>query len=175
MNTQDLICEKLLDLMENRPFYQIKVTQLAECCGISRSTFYAHFDSIYEVVQRIEDDFLAHIPNESAVDPTDKSAIVDNLVFLRDNIRKVKILFGPNGDPSFAAKFANRNKRVLNTLASKNRSEATTLELQVVNEFMLGGKMRLLQWWASNEKSVSVNDLNDISDRIITALHEILW
>ena len=175
MNTEELICSKLIEMMENRPFYSIKVAQLAEHSGISRSTFYTYFDSIFAVVQKIEDDLLNSITDEKSVDPSDKSAIADNLVFLRNNMKSLKILLGPNGDPSFFAKFANRNRRVLTMLADKKNSQATALELQIVNEFMLGGKMEVMRWWTENEKSVSVNDMVTITDKIMSSLHDILW
>jgi AcrR family transcriptional regulator len=48
-NTEAYICAKFLDLVETKPFYTIKVKELAEYASISRSTFYLYFDSIYAV------------------------------------------------------------------------------------------------------------------------------
>ena len=175
MKTEDLICSKLLEMMETTPLHQIKIAQLAEYCGISRSTFYTYFDSVFAAVQKIEDDLLDGVIDENSVDPSDKAAQVENLMFFRNNMKRLKILFGPNGDPSFIARLANRNRRVLKMLATKMNSKATTLELQIVNEFMQGGKMNVLRWWTENDKSVSVNDVLTISDKIMTSLHEILW
>ena len=175
MKTDDLICSKLLEMMENIPLHQIKITQLAEYCGISRSTFYTYFYSVFAVVQKIEDDLLDGVIDENSVDPSNKAAQVENLMFFRNNMKNIKILIGPNGDPSFIARLANRNRRVLNMLATKMNSKATTLEMQIVNEFMQGGKMNVLRWWVENDKSVSINDIVAITNKIMTSLHEILW
>ena len=176
MNTEQLICEKLIDMMEERPFQQIKVTQLAERCGISRSTFYVYFDSIYSVLQKIEDDIIYSFVDEHEVNSRNQPAeVMDSFVFMRDNIRTIQILSGPNGDPSFFAKLSNRNRRVLHMLAEKNSSHASDLELQIISEFALGGKMRLIQWWANNEKSVSIKEMAELSEKIMAAIHSVVW
>ena len=61
------IAECFLDLMEEKPFYSIKVRELVEHASIARSTFYAYYDSIFDVVQRMEDGFLEDFyPMDSA-------------------------------------------------------------------------------------------------------------
>jgi len=174
--TEKRICDAMLDMMEERSFQTVKVAQLAERCGISRSTFYVYFDSIYSVIQKIEDIFFENLIEEKTHNPAiEESVIMDALSSVRNNIHAFKILTGPNGDPSFVARLSNRNKRVLDVLAEKQKSQATTLELQIVNEFTRGGKLSALQWWAEHENEVSVKDMVQILNKIIISIHGILW
>jgi len=176
VNTEKRICDALLEMMEERPFYQIKVAQLCDRHSISRSTFYNYFDSIFSVLQKIEDDILEELFGFSVVHAqNDKTIIMDAFTSIRKRIRAFQILIGPNGDPSFVAKLVNRNKRSLDMLANKTKSQATTLELQIIHEYTQAGKLRVFEWWAEHENEVSVSDIAEIMNRIMAAIHEILW
>ncbi|MGN1155087.1 MAG: TetR/AcrR family transcriptional regulator, partial [Agathobacter sp.] len=59
--TQVRIKETLLKMLEVKPIHQIQVKALAAELGIGRSTFYAYYDSVYDLLQEIEDDFFANI------------------------------------------------------------------------------------------------------------------
>ena len=176
MDTEKRICNALLEMMEERPFYQIKVAQLCDRNSISRSTFYNYFDSIFSVLQKIEDDILEELFELNVTKSlNDKAVLMDAFSTMRNCIRAFQILIGPNGDPSFVARLINRNKRSLDMLVNKSNSRATTLELQVVHEFTQAGKLRVFEWWAEHENEVSVSDIAGIMNRIIVAIHDILW
>ena len=176
VNTEKRICDALLEMMEERPFFQIKVAQLCDRYSISRSTFYNYFDSIFSVLQKIEDDILEELFELNvAKSLNDKSIVIDAFSSMRKSINAFHVLIGPNGDPSFVAKLINRNKRSLDILANKMESQATTLELQIVHEFTQAGKLRAFEWWAEHENEVSVSDMAEIMNRIIAAIHDILW
>ena len=173
--TQRQICETLVDLMEDKPFDKIKVTELAAHAGVSRSTFYTYFDSIYDVLQAIEDEFLANIIDEKDIGlDNDMDVLAKNFVFVRDNLRTLQVLLGPNGEPSFSARFANRSRRVLSSIADDVRSPLTTTQLDIVNEFSKAGKLQVFRWWAVHKNDVSVNEIIDMMDRLSAAMHDIV-
>jgi AcrR family transcriptional regulator len=58
-NTKYKIQAQLLSMMENSDLHTIKVNKLTNALGIGRGTFYMYYDSIYEVLQEIEDKFFA--------------------------------------------------------------------------------------------------------------------
>lgn len=173
--TEQQICETLIDLMEETPFSKIKVTELTRRAGVSRSTFYSYYDSIFDVVQAIEDDFLCHIIDEKDVGTdNDMSVVSANFSYVRDHLRVFQILLGPNGDPSFTARFGNRSKRILASIADDSRSDLTQTQLTILDEFSMAGKLRVFQWWAQHKNDVSVNEIIDMLDRVTTAIHHIV-
>ncbi len=175
MNTEKLLCSTLLEMMEERPFEQIKVTQLTEKSGVSRSTFYVYFDSIFAVLQKIEDDFMDSIVADKSARPDlSQAEVIASFTYLRDNIDTFRVLTGRNGDPAFSAKLAARNKRVLLSLASALGSNASEVELQIINEFTLAGKLQAFRWWAEHKNYVSVNDMLSIVSQLMSKVHELL-
>lgn len=45
----------MLDLMKHTEFEKITVKKICETAGVNRSTFYAHFTDIYDMLDRMED------------------------------------------------------------------------------------------------------------------------
>ena len=56
--TCSVIKEAVLDLLSEKDFYQITVTDICKQAEISRGTFYLHFDNISQIVDELIDDVL---------------------------------------------------------------------------------------------------------------------
>lgn len=176
MNTEQMICDTLIDMMGSRPFEKIKVTHITERCGISRSTFYVYFDSIYSVLQKIEDEFLENVGDEALnVKGKFTQEELDRLFgYLQKNIKTMKALIGPNGDSSFRAKLANRNKRVLSERAKKNGHKLSDPELEIISQYSLAGKLQIFIWWAENENDISVHEFMRVAQELTDAINALL-
>lgn len=59
--TEDLLRRSLLELARTRPFKKITVAEIAENCGLSKRTFYNHFQSKTELA-RYEIDSVVRAP-----------------------------------------------------------------------------------------------------------------
>lgn len=165
--TQRTICETMLKLMREKPMDKIKVTEVTALAGISRSTFYSYYDSIYSVVQDIEDDFIAHFAEEKQVGlKRDEAMILQNFSYVRDNIETFDILSGPNGDPYFNVRLGNRLKRVFYKIAEEHHSQLTDTQIAVICEFSRAGKMQAFHWWHDHKDEVSVKEIIEIISHI---------
>ena len=92
--TERQIWGALIALMEEKPLDKIKVTELTQRAGISRSTFYSYYDSVYDVLQDIEDDFLSHIVDERKVGvENNASVIAENFSYIRDNLKTFPVSY----------------------------------------------------------------------------------
>lgn len=60
--TKRLMKDALLELMEEKPFAKISVTELCERADVNRSTFYAHYDDTAALLAELEDEALAGMP-----------------------------------------------------------------------------------------------------------------
>ncbi len=61
--TKDLIANTFIGLVGTKPMQKVTVQDLVEACGVSRQTFYNHFDNKQEVVQYVylrafDDDYV---------------------------------------------------------------------------------------------------------------------
>lgn len=59
--TESLIRDTLFELMESTPVDKITVRRLCEEAGINRSTFYAHYKDIWDVVEQITNNYYSEV------------------------------------------------------------------------------------------------------------------
>lgn len=67
--TRKLLCNTLLDMMEEQPIEKISVIDLCERAMVNRATFYAHFEDKYHLLnfalEELKDDLYARFRNSS--------------------------------------------------------------------------------------------------------------
>lgn len=54
--TKTLIRKAFTELLTKKPIQSISIKELCELAGINRGTFYAHYQDIYDLRQKIEDE-----------------------------------------------------------------------------------------------------------------------
>ena len=60
--TKRLMKDALLELMEEKPFAKISVTEVCARADVNRSTFYAHYQDTAALLCELEDEVLAGMP-----------------------------------------------------------------------------------------------------------------
>ncbi|NBL00067.1 MAG: TetR/AcrR family transcriptional regulator [Erysipelotrichia bacterium] len=102
--------QSLLTLLEKQPLTNISVTTLCEQADLNRSTFYANYQSMQDILIEIQIDlfdemsahshhiypFIENMPEEEAL-----QAIVKMIQFMETKIRILKILFKNNEQQLF--------------------------------------------------------------------------
>jgi hypothetical protein len=158
--TADYICGRMIDLIETRPLYCIKITEFVKFANIGRSTFYMYFDSVYDVLQKVEDEFFDVALQVDSYDPmtdllVDDDATVRSLGpvmrHLQENLRLIRILSGPNGDPAFEARMVNYIRNLGMQFSKVHNNAISSEEQRGLSAFVAGGAMAALKWWANHE------------------------
>jgi AcrR family transcriptional regulator len=172
-NTEAYICDRFLDLVEEKPFYRIKVRELTEHANISRSTFYVYFDSVYSVVQKLEDDFIKSFYPEavafSVLIKNDISKTLEQIAYIKSNARALRLLCGPNGD----SYFMDRLERIIKHLCDKTFEEIgadlTVEQRSFLGAYITGGTLYITKKIAERGESLSNQDLKKLSSTIMHA------
>ena len=55
LKTKERLYESLIALMEQEPFYEIRIVSLLQHSGVSKNTFYRHYQSLYELYYEMMD------------------------------------------------------------------------------------------------------------------------
>lgn len=173
---KDSICDALISMMEKQPFYKIKVIELIKVAGVSRSTFYIHFDSIYAVLQQIEDEFINGLPEERKISHgiAVEADILAGFEYIEGKLQVFKALCGPHGDPAFQARLANRSKRLLEKTLVSLPSKRTKAENSMIVEFLAGGQWNLYRWWAFHADEVSSEEVYQLTQEMVSMIHGLL-
>lgn len=152
----EAIVAAVFELMATTDIPKIKVADVIKRAGISRSTFYRHFDSVDDVVKQFEDDILDSMSfiNKQALnlrfsqvelDPT--PAMVERMTTLRNHRDQVLALNGPHGDPAFIHKATVfMHDYLRERLASLyDGSDPNFMDLYLA--FVIAGHHNLIQYW----------------------------
>ena len=180
-SVEKLICDTLLEMLETQPYYTVKVTDLVNKAGISRSCFYVYFDSIYAVLQKIEDDFLELFPEaDSTVSVArerhkrDDGEMWENdldiLVRLKDHRRIYCILTGPNGEPSFGVRLRNRMIRIHDRTSLATNPHTPESQRKLLSIFFAGGKFAVMDYWNHHADQFDDRDYMEFSISTYTKL-----
>ena len=171
-DTEQLFCDTLIDMMENTPLLMIRATELVKCAGTCRSTFYNYFDSVYSVLQKIEDDFFHELESEISAKMTqlvrkEPAEVVKELVrYSANNIKRnaklIRVLLSANGDLAFQAKLKSVMKKANQSALSFATPKLTEAQEDFCLEYMLAGQLSIVHWYAQNEPGLSDADLNDV-------------
>ena len=171
------ICERLLDMMEGQSFFSIKVTSFIKYAGVGRSTFYFYFDSLYDVLQTIEDEYFDGLLPEAEIAQASRSGrktrvdsgFIGKVSYIERNKRALRILIGENGDPSFAVKLVNRNKRITREVL-RGRHGLSEAQIDLQAEYIAAGQVQALKWWLAHEDKMELCDLMLALERNMLAL-----
>ena len=163
---EDYICERFLDLVEKKPFYRIKVKELAEYAEIGRSTFYLYFDSIYSVIQKIEDKFIeGFLPDEEALAILEQGVIEFGYrqnAYMKAHARELILLTGANGDPMFEYRLEKRMKDLNDTIWSRNDTNYSSAMKDCLGSYLAAGFVAFIKWWIAHEGEYTEQELKDM-------------
>lgn len=60
--TKKLLKDAILELMETRGLDRVTVTDICSAADVNRSTFYAHYEDVHQLLREIEDGMLERMP-----------------------------------------------------------------------------------------------------------------
>ena len=139
-------------LHEKKELKHVTVTELVKRAGITRSSFYTHYDSIYDVAQEFQDDTMNLLINNefNLENINDIYAYIDMLIeTLKENENTYKMLLSSNEPIIFFDKI--RKKFITNTYEIvKNTSNDKYLKLDI--SFYVDGLVsQILKYFRANE------------------------
>ena len=111
--TRRQLRQALTSLMKEKSVKDITVRELSELCDINRGTFYAHYANVFDMVDKIESEMVAHLNN--ALDacclenPNMRllPLLEEIFSFVAEYADMCLALLGKNGDIAFLDKLKN--------------------------------------------------------------------
>ena len=142
----------------------LTVREITKKAGYNRSTFYAYFTDVQDVLAQWEQSL---IPSTSQLPPftngaTELGMPLDPFMALYEqNSRYYAVLLGENGDPSFAGKLKEATKPAIRqALMGKTRLGGT--ELEILLEFMLSAMIGVMSFWFREGKPLPKERLSEL-------------
>lgn len=148
--TRMVLKQSLLDLMKDRPIGKITVKELCEKADVNRTTFYAHYTDIDELLHQIEDDLLqkvrASLNNGLGMESV-SAMMMDILSAIKDNGDLCATLFGEHGDKECLSNILKYAHDQTIGVWRKQGSNASNEDLEKMFVFFSNGAMAIIQEW----------------------------
>ena len=105
--TRRAMQDALIELLRDQPLGSITVKALCEQADVNRSTFYAHYASIEELLHDIEDETMAWVTTAleqllAQPDPAGIEHVIERICqYIADNRNHLQVLMSPKADIGF--------------------------------------------------------------------------
>jgi AcrR family transcriptional regulator len=170
-----LLREALVELIEERGFDRITVTEIAERAMVSRATFYRNHWSKYDVVEQIFDEAMDELLAGEGAPSLDRRATA---FFERvaDYERLYRALLGAQGSPWFASKMrstiARRIEEHMGTSehATTSRSRAGP---GLVPTVIAATLVETIIWWLAQDPRPPAQEVAERTGRFALAIADV--
>lgn len=165
--SRKMIRQAFFEILKEKSFEKITVTDIVKRADVNRSTFYAHYPDVMGVVEEIQEEILEYTQN-----------FMDNINFKdfyenpKPYLQSIVKLVAENNElyrllmtSAMATKQLDKLKyiiieRTLETLEGTNRFESR-FELEFATRFFMGGVVDVYTQWLNGVIDCSLEDLTD--------------
>lgn len=172
--TNGLIRRAFMTLLSEKPMQSISVKELCDLAGVNRSTFYAHYTDLEDLLRQIEDEMFEEFcdaldtlyqPGGNGLEPV----VVTTGVFqcLKDNFDLCVVTLGPHGDKNFALRLLQRGREYCFQNYARYFKGATRQQVEYCYAFISSGCIGMLGRWLEDGMQMEPAELARMAEGII--------
>ena len=154
--TKQAIKDAFWELYKQKKIEKITVKDITMRAGYNRSTFYAYFTDVYDVLEQIEEDLMPGVEHLPPVGVTveHQTDLINNLILIYEKHSEYySVLLSEKGDPGFAIKMKNVFKSMM--MESVKDQTATPMEeLDYALEFLVSATISVIKHWFQQDKNM---------------------
>lgn len=171
--THTLLKEALYKLVQTKSVQEITIKELCYEANINRTTFYAHFQSVQDLIEKLESEVwieLLYLIKQSEKD----IRYFSNQIFFDVYDLSLKyhelfeLLIIKNADPHFVEKVFNLGRQAFRTSYKKSKNVKDDAQMEYYYISVLNSFIGILRLWLSNGMKESPHEMAEITKRIIT-------
>lgn len=163
--TRALLLQGLVKMLETHDIQDISIKKLTELVDINRGTFYLHYDDIYDMLHKVEDEMFQEFNEIMEQKPVvtnslaSQGPLLEFFRFLDRNRDLAKVMIGPHGDLAFVNRLKDQiEKRTLQVLESA-QSDAN---YEYLCSFIITGCVGVVETWLKESDPQSPEEMAEI-------------
>lgn len=168
--TKKCIENAFLELREKKPIEKITVKEIADCALINKATFYNHYESVYDLSDKLENAAIDEVINNispsgwASGESTKKLAVA-----MCSQNRLFKTLFSGSRYGVFACKLEERLKEHIYTISPSYKK---SLEKDVMLTVLIYGCFHAAAKYQGEEFEKAIQTIGDISEYLVNKYKE---
>lgn len=161
--TKKIIKETCLELLEEKDITKVSVSELCKKADINRATFYRYYLDIFDLLKKIEDDFVEELKGSYKNFNLKDNAFYDYVSALLktclNNKKLVKVLFYSNNNISFLNAIL---EDAYVRFKDKWRNDVPNInekEIEYASIYIFNGTLGLVNYWIQNDFTEEIEDI----------------
>lgn len=171
IRTKKMIREALSELIEEKGFSNISITDLTSRADINRGTFYLHYTDKFDLLESVENEILHELetlaetysPTLTSANPLNQPIpfAVKLFEFFKENAKFLTAVLGPNGDPLFRRKLQSYLKvNFFEKVLSKTiKKENLLIPEDYFIAYLLAAHLSVVEQWLENGMKESPEEM----------------
>ena len=168
-STRTAFLQAFCDCYAEKPLEKITVKEIPEKAGYSRVTFYNYFRDSYDLLNYMEDDFIAYITREILTN-VEQDKNLGNFIFTFTKALKEQNLYSQIFlcDPQHSSLFTSHLKPKLLPLFLQAFGIPSDHQKAVYAfEFYIPGVISVISHWIQRPESLSIEELAELVEGIL--------
>lgn len=171
--TKALLLQGLIQLMEEKDIKDISVKELSDLADINRGTFYLHYNDVYDMLNKIEEELFREfndilerdLAGTGSTPVISRPVLLDLFVFLGRNRDLSRVLIGPHGDLAFLNRLKDLVKEKLRMMM--DNAECSVEHFDYLYSFMVSGCIGVIECWLNQETPASPEEIADYCSALL--------
>ena len=174
METRERFKKAFFTLYAERKIETITIKEVADLAGFNRGTFYLYYKSIYDLLQKTEQELLEDFSKRveyhiklyyGEINNPDEKVFQEMQENFLKNSDYFKVLNGENGDPRFKAKMKNIVKDAYRKHLNIESGKRVSM-FEYLLEYLVEANTSIIQYWLENREKdnprVTIKDIGEI-------------
>ena len=174
-NTKSLLRQAYASLLAETPQRHPTVAELCARAGVHRSTFYAHYQDIFDLQTRLEEEIYEEFVDTlsradlAAIAGTDqvRRFLTTLFEFVARNADLCVVFLRDRQDRSFLMRLLMCARDMTLEQFSKVYKKASVTQLEMYYAFIASGCIGLLEYWIKSGLALPVAELARVTDQMI--------
>lgn len=170
--THTLLKEALYRLVETEAIQDITVKELCYEANINRTTFYAHFQSVKELIENLESEVWVELlvllkRSEKDISYFNNQIFHDVYQLAQKYHQLFLLLLNKNADPHFVEKVYNLGRNVFKSSFKRSKTLKDESKMEYYYISVLNAFIGILRLWLNNQMKESPEEMAEITKSII--------
>lgn len=167
--SREIFHQSLLEIMDTKSVYKISVTELCAHAEMNRSTFYAHYETIYDLLQEIENDIYERM--KAALEeykPWNASALVHYYQYIYENGSAFLRLI--EQDVSFRARILASATSLYSFPETLGKYDDPEDVSRFKLNYIAGGSLYAIEQWLSSSHPITPEQMTEYMLRFASSI-----
>ena len=168
--TKKVIKDTLLELLDEKDIKKITVSEICKICDINRATFYRYYLDVYDLLDKIEEEFVNELKEASDKHVTEEYSVGSfaNIllsVFV-ENKKLVKLLFNSKSTTHILNDILEIAYVKCKEKWEKDLPNLKEEDVEYASMFIFNGALGIINFWIKNDFNKECEEISNIIEQL---------